>query len=136
MVAVTVEAGVLVGAFTVPVHAAFSGQQAGLLSGSKVQVDRLGQQRLGKLRAAQDTSFEPQFPAWRGRRPKPGGCSKGLRKGEVKVEEEGGRMARMARRKMWRVDDRISFLFLSRPSIRRTIRITREKCLGSRRQDR
>lgn len=34
MVAVTVEVGVLVGAFTVPVHAAFSGQQAGLLRGS------------------------------------------------------------------------------------------------------
>lgn len=133
MVAVTVEVGVLVGAFTVPVHAAFSGQQAGLLSGSKVQVDRLGQQRLGKLRAAQDTSFEPQFPAWRGRRPKPGGDSKGLRKGEVRVEEEGGRMAR---RKRGRADDRISFLFLSWPSIRRTSRITREKCLGCRRQDR
>lgn len=133
MVAVTVEVGVLLGAFTVPVHAAFSGQQAGLLSGSKVQIDRLGQQRLGKLRAAQDTSFEPQFPAWRGRRPKLGGVSKGLRKGEVRVEEEGGRMAR---RKRGRVDDRISFLFVSRPSIRRTIRITREKCLGCRRQDR
>lgn len=133
MVAVTVEVGVLVGAFTVPVHAAFSGQQAGLLSGSKVQVDRLGQQRLGKLRAAQDTSFEAQFPAWRGRRPKPGGDSKGLRKGEVRVEEEGGRMAR---RKKGRADDRISFLFLSWPSIRRTIRITREKYLGCQRQDR
>lgn len=135
MVAVTVEVGVLVGAFTVPVHAAFSGQQAGLLSGSKVQVDRLGQQRLGKLRAAQDTSFEAQFPAWRGRRPKPRprGGSKGLRKGEVRVEEEG---VMMARRKKGRVDDRISFLFLSRPSIRRPIMMTRENFLGCRRQDR
>lgn len=98
-----------------------------------MQVDRLGQQRLGKLRAAQDTSFEPQFPAWRGRRPEPGSASKGLRKGEVRVKEEG---RRMARRKRWRVDDRISFLFLSRPSIRRTFRITRKKCLGCQRQDR
>lgn len=34
MVAVAVEVGVLVGAFTVPVQAALSGQQAGLLRGS------------------------------------------------------------------------------------------------------
>lgn len=74
-----------------------------------MQIDRVGQQRLGKLRAAQDTSFEPQLPAWRGRRPEPGAASKGLKKGEVRVEEEVGRMAR---RKRWRrVDDRISFLF-------------------------
>lgn len=73
-----------------------------------MHIDRVGQQRLGKLRAAQDTSFEAQFPAWRGRRPEPGTGSKGLRKGEVRVEEEDGRMAK---RRRWRADDRISFLF-------------------------
>lgn len=66
-----------------------------------MQIDRVGQQRLGKLRAAQETSFEPQFPAWRGRRPEPEpepeASSNGLRKGEVRVEEEGGRMARKKR---------------------------------------
>lgn len=62
-----------------------------------MQIDRVGQQRLGKLRAAQETSFVPQFPAWRGRRPEPEPGPNGLRKGEVRVEEEGGRMARRKR---------------------------------------
>lgn len=62
-----------------------------------MQIDREGQQRLGKLRAAQETSFEAQFPAWRGRRPEPEPGTNGLRKGEVRVEEEGGRMARRKR---------------------------------------
>lgn len=82
-----------------------------------MQIDREGQQRLAKLRAAQDTSFEAQFPAWRARRPGPGAGLKGLRKGAVRVDEETGRMAR----KRWRADDRISFLFVSRPSIRRPL---------------
>lgn len=83
----------------VPVQAAFWGQQATLLSGSREQTDCDGQQREGAPSEEHEFPDEAQFPA-RGIR---GGWRAlarwGARKGKSWADESGRRVRRNARRK-------------------------------------
>lgn len=90
----TVEVGRVETGEMVPVQAAFLGQQATLLSGSRAQTDCDGQQREGAPSEEHEVPDEAQFPA-RGRRGAWTALTRwGARKGMFWEDASGRRNAR------------------------------------------